>query len=246
MGAVIKTAPKTAMLLAAGLGTRMRPLTEDTPKPMLTVAGRPMIDWALDKCVAAGVTRAVINLHHCGDVIERHLAGRKDIEIIFTHEPTLLDSGGGVKNALPHLGAEPFYCINADVVTTDGPQPMLQRLAALWDDAAMDLLMLMARKENTVGFEDSPGDYFMNLASGDFGAVYGRKNPPPRPYIFASTFIVHPRAYAPFSAPIFSNRDIFDAAEAAGRFYGLVHDGGVFHSSTPDDLARVNVLINKA
>lgn len=232
---------KSAMLLAAGLGMRMRPLTENMPKPMLPVGGKPMLDWALDKCVAAGVERAVINLHHCGDVIKNHLKNRTDIEIVYSPEPELLDSGGGVKNALPLLGNAPFFCINTDLVITDGTTPVLLAMAALWNDATMDLLMLMKPREQAVGFEDSQGDYFM-----DGNKVYGRTNLPPRPYVFSSIFIVHPRAYAPFTATVFSNRDVFDKAETAGRFVGLVHDGGVYHSSTPADLARVDMLLKEA
>jgi MurNAc alpha-1-phosphate uridylyltransferase len=235
---------ETAMLLAAGYGTRMMPLTADRPKPMLPVAGKPMIDHALDKCVAAGVRRAVINLHYKGEAIENHLKNRRDIEIIFSREPELLDSGGGVKQALQYLGDAPFYCFNTDLVFTDAATPALQQLSALWDDATMDLLMLMKETDSAVGFDSARGDYHMRLTAGRFGIVYGRAAPPPKPYVFSSVFIVHPRVYAPFTATVFSNRDMFDNAEMAGRFYGLVHDGGVYHASTPADLERVNALLS--
>jgi len=233
----------TAMLLAAGLGTRMRPLTNTRPKPMLNVAGKPMIEWAIDRCVEAGVKRVVINLHYCPDVIRKHLSSRKDVQIFYSPEEELLDSGGGVKNALKFLGDRPFFCINTDLIITDGAKSYLMDMARKFDEDKMDLLMLMKETGEAIGFEDAQGDYFMNLTKPRFGTVYGRTNPAPRPYVFSSTAIIHPRVYAGIEEKIFSNRVIFDAAEKTGRLFGIVHDGGVYHASTPDDLVRVDALL---
>ncbi|HVM83668.1 MAG TPA: sugar phosphate nucleotidyltransferase, partial [Candidatus Binatia bacterium] len=135
--------PKTAMVLAAGYGKRLRPLTETTPKPMVKVLGRPMIDGVLDRLVAAGVTRAVVNLHHLGDVIRDHLKTRTDIEIVYSEEREILETGGGIRQALPLLGADPFFVVNAKIVWLNGREDALHRLANAWDDARMDSLLLL-------------------------------------------------------------------------------------------------------
>lgn len=136
---------KTAMVLAAGLGTRMAPLTDTMPKPMVSVAGRPIIDHILDKLVAAGVQRAVVNVHYMADPLESHLAGRSDIEIVISDErETLMDSGGGVAQALQYLGDEPFLVLNADALWVEGVKPALDRLVDAWDPGKMDGLMLIA------------------------------------------------------------------------------------------------------
>lgn len=232
--------PHTAMLLAAGFGVRMRPLTDTVPKPMLPVAGKPMIDHVLDKLVQAGVRRAVINLHYLGHVIEAYLKKRTDIEIIFSHEDAVLETGGGVKHALQHLGADPIFCINTDLVWTDSDDgSALQAMASVWDSTRMDSLLLLAPLKTAIGFEPDRGDYFLD----DEGHAYGRQIPPPRPYVFIGTQIVKPQLYAPISDAKFSNLVIFDAAEAAKRLYGIVHKGGAYHSGTPADLEHVNRLL---
>lgn len=232
--------PHTAMLLAAGLGVRMRPLTDDRPKPMLHVAGKPMIDHALDKLVAAGVKRAVVNLHYKGEVIESHLKDRRDIEIVFSHEADILETGGGVKHALPLLGNDPIFCINTDLVWTDGANGnALQAMASTWDSTRMDVMLLLKPLAEAVGFDPIRGDYFMDAD----GKVHGRQDPPPRPFVFIGTQIVKPSLYAPIADAKFSNLVIFDAAEQAGRLHGALHQGGAYHAGTPDDLAHVNRLL---
>lgn len=251
--------PHTAMLLAAGFGQRMMPLTADRPKPMLLVAGKPMIDHALDKLVAAGVQRAVINLHYKGEIIRAHLQNRRDIEIIFSPEAEALETGGGVKQALPMLGDQPIFCINTDLVWTDNAaQPALAAMAATWDATQMDVLLLLKPLATAVGFEPDRGDYFMqpNASEGGLeggpegrkvaGKVYGRTLPPPRPYVFIGTQIVQPQLYTQIAAEKFSNLLIFDAAEAKGRLHGVVHAGGAYHAGTPADLAHVNALLGGA
>ena len=153
------TAPKTAMILAAGLGTRMRPLTNTCPKPLLPVAGRPMIDLVLDHAAEVGVRRAVVNLHYLGAMIRAHLAGRTAPEILFSEEqPVILETGGGIVRALPLLGAAPFYTVNSDAVWA-GPNP-LAVLAAAWDPGRMDALLLLVPRERARGYT-RPGDFFL-------------------------------------------------------------------------------------
>ena len=124
--------PKTAMVMAAGYGKRLRPLTDTVPKPMVKVLGRPMIDVVLDRLVAAGVERAVINLHHLGEVIRDHLKARKDIEIVYSEESEILETGGGTKKALPLLGPDPFFVVNAKIIWLNGREDALHRLARAW------------------------------------------------------------------------------------------------------------------
>lgn len=244
MGLGLNKMPHTAMLLAAGFGARMMPLTADRPKPMLPVAGKPMIDHALDKLVAAGVKRAVINLHYKGDVIQQHLSSRRDIEIVYSPESDILETGGGIKHALPLLGDDPVFCINTDLVWTDGPDGCsLAAMADAWDSTTMDSLLLLKPLAEAVGFDPVRGDYFLDGVP--LGRAHGRQDPPPRPYVFLGTQIVNPTLYAPINETKFSNLVIFDAAEAQGRLWGLVHAGGAYHAGTPHDLAHVNQLLGR-
>ena len=235
---------KSAMLLAAGLGTRLRPITDTIPKPLVPVNGRTMLDRALDKLVAHGVENAVINIHHLADKVRVHLAGRDDIGITLREEPILMDTGGGVKQALPQLGDGPFFCLNTDLVWTDGAgDTALTRLEAAWDDASMDALMLMLRTDAAVGFGEANGDYFLKPVKGDLGRLYGRTAPPPRPFVWIAAQIMHPRAFTATPDAPFSNRVVWDRAEEAGRLWGLAHDGGGYHAGTPEDLDTVNRLL---
>ncbi|MES1152761.1 MAG: nucleotidyltransferase family protein, partial [Dongia sp.] len=135
--------PKTAMVMAAGYGKRLRPLTDTVPKPMVKVLGRPMIDVVLNRLAAAGVERVVINLHHLGEVIRDHLKSRKDLEILYSEEPEILETGGGTKKALPLLGPDPFFVVNAKIIWLNGREDALQRLAHAWDESRMDSLLLL-------------------------------------------------------------------------------------------------------
>lgn len=241
-----------AMLLSAGFGTRMRPLTDDLPKPLLHVNGRSMLDRALDRLVEAGVKRAAINTHYLGWKIHEAMVDRTDIEITFFDEMEILDTGGGVKNALPFFGDEPFYCINTDLVWKDGPgKSTLARMNEAWDDAAMDTLMLMVKVDEVVGF-GAPGTF-----KGDFDlepphVTVGRLvNPgwvkndvkPMRDYVWVAAQIFHPRAFASITETSFSNRLPWEKALETGRLWGIVHDGLGFHAGTPEDLATVDKLI---
>ena len=236
-----------AMLLAAGLGTRMRPLTDNLPKPLLPVNGRSMLDRALDRLVEAGVTRAAINTHYLGEKIHQHMATRRDIEITYFDETEILDTGGGVKNALPFFNDKPFYCINTDLVWTDGATgSTLGRMANAWDDAAMDALMLMVPTEEAIGF-NGKGDF--DLVEPD-ASVSRIANPgwvknetkPDRDYVWVAAQIFHPRAFAKITEISFSNRLPWEHAMQQGRLWGIVHDGGGYHAGTPEDLAIVDKL----
>lgn len=208
----------TAMLLAAGLGTRMKPLTDNRPKPLIEVAGRTLIDRVLDKLAAQGVQRAVVNVHYLADMMKAHLAGRKDIEIIISDESDLLlETGGGVVKALPLLGDDPFFVINTDVTWATAGDKTFASMAAIYDPDEMDALLLLADMGATLGFR-GPGDFFLNAD----GHVIRRGDRPSAPYVFAGTHITraeHLRGYEtkPFSANVYWN-----AMGRAGRLYGTV------------------------
>ncbi|PKU21507.1 nucleotidyltransferase family protein [Telmatospirillum siberiense] len=228
--------PSHAMLLAAGLGLRMRPLTLTVPKPLIPVAGRTMLDRILDHLDAAGVGQRVVNTHWLGETLHRHLAGR--IDIVFSDEAELLETGGGVLKALPLLGADPFFVCNADIVWTNGPAPALGRLADAWDGEKMDALLLMQRTATAFGY-DGPGDFFLDSA----GRATRRREKEVSPTLFAGVQILHPRLFSEAAPGKFSLNRLYDRAEADGRLYGIVHDGGWYHIGTPDALAEAEDLI---
>ena len=153
--------PRNAMVLCAGLGERMRPITNTRPKPLVEVAGRSLLDYALDRLESIDIAEVVINLHYLGDMIETHLARRKAPKIVFSREETLLETGGGVKQALPLLGDQAFYVANGDMLWLDGRTPALLRLAAAWDEARMDALLLLHPTASAMGY-DGRGDFVMD------------------------------------------------------------------------------------
>jgi MurNAc alpha-1-phosphate uridylyltransferase len=229
------TAPKTAMVFAAGLGERMRPLTLDRPKPLLEVGGRALIDWTLDRFAAAGVRNIVVNTHYKPDMLERHLSKRTDPDIRISHEPERLETGGGVVRALPLLGQEPFFVANSDTVWLDGPTPALARLAHAWDPDRMDVLMLLMGAARC-DFPESVGDYMMDPA----GRLTRRPERRIAPYVYAGLHIAHPGIFAKAADGRFRLNLIWNAAEAEGRLFGLVHDGAWFHVGTPESLATAD------
>ena len=180
---------KTAMVLAAGRGVRMRPLTLDRPKPLVTVAGKLLIDYSIDALKRAGVERIVVNTHHFSEQMVAWARARKDQGIVLSDESdVLLDTGGGVVKALPLLGHEPFVVINSDSFWRDGPEPVLARLAAAFDPDKMDALLLLSSHNQAVGFE-GPGDFHMDA----LGRLRRRGSDPTAPFIFAGCHIVDPR-----------------------------------------------------
>jgi MurNAc alpha-1-phosphate uridylyltransferase len=230
--------PAHAMVLAAGKGLRLRPITLSRPKPLVEVAGQAMLDAVLDRLAAAGVAEAVVNAHHLGHMIEGHLQGRASPRIHISREETLLETGGGVKKALPLLGARPFFVINGDIVWRDGKVPALRRLAEGWDDRTMDALLLLQSTASAVGYE-GPGDFVMD----QLGRLRRRKESEVVPFLFAGLQILSPGLFADTPDGPFSLNLLYDRALAAGRLYGLRHDGTWYHVGTPEDLERVEAAL---
>ncbi|MEE8274044.1 MAG: nucleotidyltransferase family protein [Alphaproteobacteria bacterium] len=225
--------PATAMVLAAGRGERLRPLTDALPKPLVEVAGKALIDHALDRLAQAGVVRAVVNVWHLGEMIEGHLAGRARPAVTISRESALLDTGGGVANALGEIGGDPFYVLASDALWRDGARPALERLAAAWNDATMDALLLLEPMERAVGFHGA-GDFFLD----DDGRLRRRGDAAHAPFAYMSVQITHPRLFADCPPGAFSNNLLWDRALAGGRLFGLAHDGGWCHVGTVADIAR--------
>jgi MurNAc alpha-1-phosphate uridylyltransferase len=230
--------PKVAMVLAAGLGSRLRPFTETVPKPMIEIGGRPLIDGVLDRLVEAGVRRAVVNLHHLGDVIEAHLKPRTDLDIAFSREQVIQDTGGGIRQALPLLGGAPFLAVNAKIVWSNGKQNALARLARAWDPERMDAVMLLHPTVDALGYEGA-GDFFMD----QIGRLRRRRPWEVAPFIVPGIQIVHPRLFADAPEGPFSMNLLWDRAIASGRLYGVRHDGQWFQVSTPRQMELVEAQL---
>jgi MurNAc alpha-1-phosphate uridylyltransferase len=233
------TKPRAAMVLAAGLGERMRPLTDRLPKPLIPVAGKPLIDHVLDRLAAAGIERAVINVHYLADLIESHLKSRNTPRIIISDERAkLLDTGGGVVKALGLLGGEPFFHVNSDTIWIDGVKPNLDRLAETFDTAAMDALLLLAPAAISIGYAGR-GDFTMATD----GRLSRRPEREVAPFVYAGAAILRPELFAGAPAGAFSLTRLFDQAVAAGRLHGLRLDGVWMHVGTPDAIAKAEAAI---
>lgn len=231
--------PTTAMVLAAGLGTRMRPLTDRIPKPMVTLDGRPLIDHVLDRLQAAGVRRAVVNVHYLADQIEAHLATRRAPEIVISDERgILLDTGGGVVRALPLLGDAPFLIHNSDSVWIEGVGSNIGRLIEAWDDARMDALMLVAPAARSLGY-DGDGDFDMSPD----GRLQRRAKGQTAPFVFAGVSIAHPRLFADAARGAFSLNQPWDRAIKAGRLFGVRLEGLWMHVGTFEALADAERIV---
>jgi MurNAc alpha-1-phosphate uridylyltransferase len=218
------------MVLAAGLGTRMRPLSHSKPKPLIPVAGKPLIDHMLDRLVAAGVTYAVVNVHYLGDMVVEHLKKRRDLEIVISDERAqLLDTGGGTVAALHHFKDEPFFSVNTDALFVDARGDALQRLARSWDETRMDALMLLALTVRSVGYH-GPGDFTMDAA----GHLKRRSPRTVAPFVWTTVQICHPRLFANPPAAKFSTNVVWDRAIAADRLYGQRLDGDWLEINTPE------------
>lgn len=226
--------PGTAMVLAAGLGQRMRPITDKLPKPLVQLRGEAMLDTILDRLQAAGIGKVVINLHYLGEMIEAHLEDRNTPQIMFSKEEDLLETGGGVTKALPLLGESPFFVLNGDVCWLDGLTPALQRMAAAWDSEAMDALLLLHPTCSAFGYEGI-GDYFMDPE----GRLRRRQERQIAPFIHAGIQILHPRLFKDAPQGSFSLNRLYDEAQEAERLWGLRHDGEWYHVGTPQELRAV-------
>ena len=229
----------TAMILGAGLGTRMRPLTDLVPKPLVRLNGKALIDHALDRLEAAGITRVVVNLHYLADKLEAHLKGRTSPEILISDERgKLLDTGGGVVHALPLLGDKPFIIHNADTAWIEGIGGSLSRMIAAWDSERMDSLMLLALSSSSVGY-DGHGDFNMDSA----GVLTRRTERRETPFVFAGVSIAHPRMFADAPKGAFSLNRVWDRAIADKRLYGTRLDGIWMHVGTPEALAEAEARL---
>ena len=222
--------PTKAMVLAAGLGLRMRPLTERMPKPLVPVAGRALLDHVLDKLGDAGVSEAIVNVHYLPDQIIDHVAARVKPRVTISDErDQVLGTGGGVVKALPLLGRAPFFHVNADTMWIDGVRPNLARLAEAFDPARMDILLLMAPTTSSIGYDGS-GDYAM-LAD---GALRKRREHQVVPFVYAGAAILSPSLFANAPKGEFSLTRLFDSANEQERLFGLRLDGVWMHVGTPD------------
>ena len=230
------------MVFAAGLGTRMRPITDTLPKPLVRVGDRTMLDHMLDRLAEAGVSRAVVNVHHLADQIEASLVGRTRPAIIVSDERArLLDQGGGILRALPMLGPTPFVICNTDAVWIEEPNWDLRRLVADWDPARMDVLLLVARVATSVGV-DWPGDFFMDAT----GRLTKRAEPDVAPFVYAGVGIIKPELFANITEPVFRLAPFFFQAAAQGRLFGTILDGTWLHVGTPAAIAEAEATFDKA
>jgi len=222
--------PSKAMVLAAGLGVRMRPLTDKMPKPLVRVAGSALLDHVLDKLGEAAVTEAVVNVHYLPDQIIDHTKGRTRPRVIISDErDQVLGTGGAVVKALPLLGKAPFFHVNADTMWIDGVRPNLARLAETFDAARMDILLLMAPTASSIGY-GGRGDYSM-LAD---GALRKRRENQVVPFVYAGAAIMSPSLFADAPTGEFSLTRMFDRANEQERLFGLRLDGVWMHVGTPD------------
>jgi MurNAc alpha-1-phosphate uridylyltransferase len=227
------------MVLAAGLGTRMRPLNGRLPKPLVAVGGKALIDYALDRLAEQGVECAVVNVHHLADQIERHLAQRRRPKIIISDERgELLGTGGGVVKALPQLGGGPFFHINSDTIWIDGVKPNLGRLAAAFDPARMDALLLVAPTASSIGYTGR-GDFSM----APDGRLMRRGEREVVPFVYAGAAILVPAFFADAPAGPFSMSPLFDRAADAGRLCGLRLEGVWMHVGTPEAIQAAEAAI---
>ena len=234
--------PSTAMVFAAGLGTRMRPVTNTMPKPLVEVGGKALIDHMLDRFADAGLARAIVNVHYLADQMETHLAGRTSPEVVVSDERArLLDQGGGIKLALPLIGDEPFFICNTDQFWLEGPHSNLREMAARWDPRAMDVLLLVAATTSSIGV-DWAGDFAMSAD----GRLARREERGVAPFVYAGVGIIKASLFAgapdgPFRlAPYF-----FDAA-AEGRLYGHRLDGQWLHVGTPEAIVEAEETIRRS
>jgi N-acetyl-alpha-D-muramate 1-phosphate uridylyltransferase len=234
--------PNRAIVLAAGLGTRMRPYNGHVPKPLVQIGGKSLIDYSLDRLADAGVERVVVNVHHLADALERHLASRKRPHIVISDERAeLLGTGGGIAKALPQLGDGPFFLVNSDTVWLDGVKPNFARLADAFDPATMDALLLLAPTAESIGY-GGRGDFAM-LPN---GRLRRRGEREVVPFVYAGAAILSPALFAGASAGAFPLTPLFDRAGAKDRLFGLRLEGLWMHVGTPEAVAAAEAALAAA
>lgn len=231
--------PTSAMVLAAGLGKRMRPVTTTTPKPLIEVGGRALIDHMLDRLAEIGITHVVVNVHYLADLVEVHLAKRAHPAIRISDErAALLDTGGGVKKALPLLDDGPVFVANSDSIWIEGTRPNLARLIDAWDPERMDVLLMVAAASASIGYEGR-GDYAMDPE----GRLTRRMERTVAPFAYAGAALFDRRMFDDTPDGPFSLNLLFDRAQEAGRLYGMRMDGLWLHVGTPDAIRRAEAAI---
>jgi MurNAc alpha-1-phosphate uridylyltransferase len=236
----MKTGEK-AMVLAAGFGQRMRPLTLTRPKPLIEVAGKPLIGYGFERLRAAKVETAVVNVHYLPDQIEDWAARQAAPRIIISDERgEILDTGGGIARALPLLGEKPFFVINSDSFWVDEGEPALDRLRAAWDDDTMDCLLLLSPLARTVGY-DGPGDFIRDAQ----GLLARRSAAQGAPLVYSGAYLVSPRMFAAAPQGKFSMNLLWDKAIAAGRLFGIEHRGRWLHVGTPEAIRLAEAALRE-
>ncbi len=234
--------PETAMVFAAGLGTRMRPITDECPKPLVRIGRKTMLDHTLDRLAEAGVACAIVNVHHLADQIEAHLATRTMPRIVISDERNkLLDQGGGIRKALPLLGPNPFLICNTDALWLEGPSSNLKRLFAQWDPARMDILLLVATAASSIGV-DWAGDFSMD---GD-GRLARREEHAVTPFVYSGIGIVKPELLAEAKEEVFRLAPFFFKAAEEGRLFGTRLEGIWLHVGTPEAIREAEAAIEHA
>ena len=232
-------ASDVAMVLAAGLGTRMRPLTLDRPKPLVEIAGRTMIDHVLDKLAAAGVARAVVNVHHFPGMVKQHLQAREQPVVTISDESgQLLETGGGMIRALPLLGAEPFFCINSDNLWVDGPLDVFRQLSAAWKPDRMDALLLLVPHTRAANHKGK-GDFHMDAA----GRIKLRRSGRIAPFIYSGIQLVSHRLLRDAPAGPFGTMVLWKRAMEEGRLYGVSHLGLWYEVGSPAAIAPTEAAL---
>lgn len=236
-----RSIPETAMVLAAGLGKRMRPITDTMPKPLVKIAGKTLLDWSLDSLAAAGVKKVVVNVHYFPQQIIDHVSDRKAPDVVISDESAgLLDSAGGIVKALPDLGPEPFFVVNADTFWIDQSEPNLRRLALEWDATNMDILLMLSHLHSATGH--SGGTDFLAAPNG----LLRRAEGDPSGLIYAGAAIVHPRIFSDANAGPLSLNRYFDEAIKAGRLFGMPMQGHWITVGTPEAIAPAEAAVERA
>lgn len=232
-------ASDVAMVMAAGFGKRMRPLTATRPKPMVKVAGKPMLDHVLDRLADAGVARAVVNVHYLADSIEAHLARRKDVTITISDErEQLLETGGGLVRAAPLIGSDPFFCLNSDAMWLDGPRDVFRQLSQAWDPDRMDALLLLVPHPRAHNYRGQ-GDFHLDAA----GVVSRRRPGRVAPFVFSGIQLISHRLLRnPPEQQKFSTNVFWSRAIAEGRLHGTIHLGEWIEIGEPQHIAPAEAL----
>jgi N-acetyl-alpha-D-muramate 1-phosphate uridylyltransferase len=231
--------PNRAIVLAAGLGTRMRPYNGHIPKPLVEVGGKSLIDYSLDRLADAGVESVVVNVHHLADILEKHLAPRQRPHIEISDERgELLGTGGGIAKALPKLGEAPFFLVNSDTVWLDGVRPNFTRMAEAFDPRTMDAMLLLAPTTSSIGY----------VGRGDFamlpdGRLRRRKENEVVPFVYAGAAVLSPTLFADAPKGAFALTVLFDRAAERDRLFGLRLEGIWMHVGTPEAVAAAEAAL---